>query len=354
LKFSIVAFNAGNGRPPADVYRENLEQARHAEELGFSTVWLTEHHFSDYALLGDPTLFGSALAETTSTIRIGTAVLVLPVHNAIRVAENIAFLDVLSGGRVDVGIGRGYQPKEFEGFQVPMDRTTDITAESVELITKLWTEESVSFDGEFYKLNDVQLYPRPVQDPHPPIWHAAVSPSTFSTLGKRGEKILTSPNFTPIPLIEQNFDAYRDELTANGFDPSDYDFPLMQQVYVGADHDAGYNVPREHSMRYYQSLGRLLPKEEDMVSKDYDFYKKVNSNIADLKYDFLYNNGVSFGDPAEVTERIQTLVDKVGLTHYIGWFNFGGMPHTEAMTSMERFATEVMPHFAAATSDAAV
>jgi natural product biosynthesis luciferase-like monooxygenase protein len=351
VKFSIVAFNAGNGRNPGDVYRENLEQARYAEELGFHSVWLTEHHFSDYALLGDPTLFASALAHTTTRIRIGTAVMVLPVHNPIRVAENTAFVDVLSNGRFDLGIGRGYQPKEFEGFQVPMDQSQALMDESIEIIQRLWVEESVTHHGEHFQLNEISLFPRPVQAPHPPIWRAAVSPGTFQTAGAKGHPILTSPNFTPVPLIKANFDAYREALTGNGFDPVDYEYPVMQQVFVGRDHEQGYELPREHSMRYYRSLGRLLPKDEDMVSKDYEFYKKVNRNVNELQYDFLYNNGVSFGSSEEVVQRIQHLVDEVGLTYYIGWFNFGGLPHAEVMASMERFASEVMPHFAAEPAD---
>jgi natural product biosynthesis luciferase-like monooxygenase protein len=346
VKFAMMAFNAGNGRNPADVYQENLWQARYAEELGFDAVWLTEHHFSDYALLGDPTLFAAVIAERTERIRIGTAVMVLPVHNPIRVAENGAFVDILSAGRFDLGVGRGYQPKEFEGFQVPMDRSQDILDESLEVIRRLWTQETVDFEGEFYQLHDVRLLPRPVQDPHPPVWLAAVSPKTFEVAGAKGQAILTSPNFTPIPTIEANFDAYRAALTANAHDPLRYEYPVMQQVYVGADHDAGYERPREHAMRYYESLGRLLPKEGDIVSSDYEFYKKVERNVADLRYENLYRTGVSFGSSEEVVARIQNLADVVGMTYFIGWFNFGGLPHREVVESMERFASEVMPHFA--------
>lgn len=346
MRFAMMAFNAGNGRNPADVYRENLEQSRYAEELGFDAVWLTEHHFSDYALLGDPTLFASALAETTTRIRIGTAVLVLPVHNPIRVAENTAFVDVLSSGRLDVGIGRGYQPKEFEGFQVPMDRSQAMMDESIELIKQLWTQDTVDFEGEFFQLKGFELFPRPVQEPHPPVWLAAVSPGTFERAGAAGQAILTSPNFTPIPLIQANFDAYRNALSANGYDVASYQYPVMQQIYVGTDHDDGYNRPREHAMRYYASLGRLLPSDDDIVSADYEFYRKVNQNVGDLRYDFLYQNGVSFGSSEEVVARITTLREALGMNYFIGWFNFGGLPHADVMKSMERFATDVMPHFA--------
>jgi hypothetical protein len=120
----------------------------------------------------------------------------------------------------------------------------------------------------------------------------------------------------------------------------------MQQIYVGSDHDDGYNRPRDHAMRYYASLGRLLPNDDDIVSADYEFYRKVNQNVGDLRYDYLYKNGVSFGSSDEVVERIGTLVEALGLTYLIGWFNFGGLPHADVMKSMERFASDVMPQFA--------
>jgi alkanesulfonate monooxygenase SsuD/methylene tetrahydromethanopterin reductase-like flavin-dependent oxidoreductase (luciferase family) len=260
---------------------------------------------------------------------------------------------VLSSGRFDLGVGRGYQPKEFTGFGVEMSESQAIFDESLEVIRRLWVEESVTFEGEFFQLNDIELFPRPLQDPHPPVWLAAVSPGTFQRAGALGQPILTSPNFTPIPMIQTNFDAYRSALTGAGFDPAGYEYPLMQQVYVGTDHDDGYDRPREHAMRYYASLGRLLPKDGEIVSADYEFYAKVQSNVDQLRYEYLYRNGVSFGSSEEVVERIQALVDVVGLTYYIGWFNFGGLPHSEVMASMERFAADVMPHFACGVVDAA-
>jgi natural product biosynthesis luciferase-like monooxygenase protein len=346
LKFALMAFNAGNGRDPATVYRENLELARLADELGFHAVWLTEHHFSDYSLLNDPTLFASALAVTTERVRIGTAVMVLPVHNAIRVAENAAIVDQLSGGRFDLGVGRGYQPKEFAGFGVDMADSQAIFDESLEVIRRLWADERASFEGQHYRFEDVELVPRPLQSPHPPIWLAAVSPGTFERAGRQGQAILTSPNFTPIDMIRDNFEAYRSALRDSGHDPTAFEYPIMQQIYVGSDERDGHDRPRDYAMTYYRSLGRLLPSDEEMVSSDYDFYKKVGRNVADLRYEYLYNNGVAFGDAEQVTGRIRTLAEATGMTYYIGWFNFGGIPHADAMRSVERFAEHVMPQFA--------
>ena len=218
VKFAMVAFNAGNGRDPADVYRENLEQARYAEELGFDAVWLTEHHFSDYALLGDPTLFASALAARRAASGIGTAVLVLPVHHPVRVAENTAFLDVLSSG----ASRRRHRPR------LPAERVRGLPGPDGAIagdLRRVDGSDRPALDPGGRRLPGRVLYaararavPASVQQPHPPLWVAAVSPGTFERAGVMGQPILTSPNFTPLPLIQANFAAYRDALTGSGFD----------------------------------------------------------------------------------------------------------------------------------------
>ena len=343
----MMAFNVGGyGRSPARVFKENLEQCVVAEELGFDAIWLPEHHFSEYSLVNDPLMFAVAVAQCTKRVRIGAAVLVLPVHNPIRVAENTAFVDVLSGGRLDVGVGRGYQPAEFLGFNVPYDQTSGVYQEALDFIVRMWTEATVDFEGQYFRGEGISLEPRPVQQPHPPLWRAAVSPSTFAAAGSRGETILTSPNFTPVSMLKDNFDTYRDALRAGGWDPAAFAYPVMQQTYVGSSAQDAFDTPREHAMAYYTLLGRLLPKAHEASGSDYEFYDRVRRNVNDLEYEHLFKSGVNFGHPAAVTDRLQMLMEIVGLNYYIGWFNFGGMDHAAVLRSMERFAEQVMPNFA--------
>ena len=343
VKFGMVAFNAGgHGRTPAAVFRENLEQAALAEELGFDSVWLVEHHFSDYALVGDPTVFAAALAERTRRVRIGTAVIVLPLHHPVRVAENVAVVDNLSAGRLDVGVGRGYQPAEFAGFGVPMEDSQDRFDEALRAIELLWGEPEVTFHGQHVRLDGVRLVPRPVQQP-PPIWIAAVSPPTYTRLGGEGRRILTAPNFTPLDLVRQNLDAYRSALATGGHDLATFDSPVMLQTYVGRSHEEGRERPREPAMGYYELLGRLLPREES-APPGYDFYRRVEANVRDLRYEQIYGTAC-FGSADEVRERIRRLRDEAGVTYLMTWFNFGGLPAGEVVASMERFATHAMPEF---------
>jgi natural product biosynthesis luciferase-like monooxygenase protein len=350
MKFGIFQLLPGAGRLPSDVYERNLEMARTAEQLGFYSLWVAEHHFSQYGLVNDTLLYLSAVAAQTSRIRLGTGVVVVPLHHPIRLAENVAFVDALSRGRLDLGIGRGYQPHEFIGFDVPQAESQARTDEIIAFAKAAWSQDEVDWDGPFFRANHVRLVPRPVQRPDPPLWTAAVSPGTFERAGQRGERILTSPNFTPIEMIKENFDTYRSALARSGHDPAAFDYPVMQQVYVAQDAARGFEEPREASMEYFSLLGRLLPSSvrsdgSGGADPSYDFYRKVSRNVTDLQYDFLFEHGVSFGDANRVADRIRQLEQEVGMNYFLGWFNFGSLDHELAMRSLRRFADQVMARF---------
>src|SRR6266508_2870106 len=172
------------GQSHAQVYANTLDECRLAEELGFHTVWLAEHHFSPYGIAPSLPVLAAAVACETRRVRIGTAVVVAPFAHPVRIAEEGAMVDILSGGRLDFGLGRGYQPAEFRGLAISMEKT----------------RERCTFEGEFYQVRDLCVLPKPVQKPHPPLWTAAVSPDTYTLAARRGLKILTSPAFTPFDI----------------------------------------------------------------------------------------------------------------------------------------------------------
>src|SRR2546428_5218355 len=195
----------------AGVYADALEEARLADELGFEAIWLAEHHFSPYGICPSLAVLAAAIARETRRARIGTSVVVAPFAHPVRIAEEWAMIDILSGGRLEFGLGRGYQPKEFVGLGASMDRTRERFDESLEIIRRAWTEERVTFAGEFYTLRDLAVLPRPLQRPHPPLWTAAVSPDTYKLAARRGLRLLTSPSFTPFDILRKNYDAYHAE-----------------------------------------------------------------------------------------------------------------------------------------------
>lgn len=350
MRFGMMQLvSGGYGRTESEVYRNNLELACLADELGFHSVWIAEHHFTDYGLVGNTMQYLTAVATMTERIRLGAAVVVTPLHNPIRIAEEVAFLDVLSGGRVDVGVGRGYQPREFAAFGISMDETRERFNESVEFLRKGWTsEEPFDWDGEFYRGQEIAILPRPVQCPHPPLWLACVSAATFEIAGSQGWQIMTSPNFTPIDIVQENFARYREALVAHGYSPATFEYPVMQQVYVGATDQAAYDEPRTASMDYFHKLSTLLPtaiKDAETGGESYEQLRRTQRKVADLQYDYLYENGVLFGSPERVIERVKFLEAEAGVDYLIAWFNFGSLDHDLAKVSLRRFAEEVMPAF---------
>jgi alkanesulfonate monooxygenase SsuD/methylene tetrahydromethanopterin reductase-like flavin-dependent oxidoreductase (luciferase family) len=347
MKFGIDHLFTWRGdRSQRDVLREAVDQTVLADRLGFDGCWLAEHHFSNYGIVGHLPTIAAALAEATERIRVGLAVAVLPFAHPLRLAEELALVDVASNGRLDVGVGRGYQPKEFAHFGIPFDEASARFAETLEIMQLAWTRESFSYDGKYFHFRDVSVFPRPIQVPHPPVLHAAVSSSTFERAGRLGVPILTSPNFTPIDMVRANFATYRKALADAGHDPSAFDYPMLQQIYVSEDPEEAREFPREYAMFFYETLSRLLPNvAEAEVPGDYQEYGKIQRNVERLRYDFLLEHGINVGTPDQVIERIKLLQQEAGVNYYIGWFNFGGMPHEKVKRSMELFASEVMPVF---------
>jgi alkanesulfonate monooxygenase SsuD/methylene tetrahydromethanopterin reductase-like flavin-dependent oxidoreductase (luciferase family) len=160
------------GRTERDIVHEQLTLMRAAETYGFDSVWPAEHHFTEYGYCASPALSLAALALETRRVRLGTGVVVLPLNHPLRVAEDFALLDLMSDGRVDLGVGRGYQPLEFTRYGVDQTRTREMFHEAVEVIRRAWTEETVTFHGAHYRFEGVPVRPRPLQRPHPPIWMA--------------------------------------------------------------------------------------------------------------------------------------------------------------------------------------
>ena len=196
--------------PEEDAARigQQIEQVCYAEQLGFSDVWLTEHYFTGESVYNDSLLFASALAMKTSKIRIGFAVVQTPFHHPVRLAVQLALLDNLSGGRIDVGIGKGtvYNEYEFVGHGLRSDDSRERMEESVEILQRVWREAPFTYDGKFHKVHVPELRPRPVQQPGPPLWRSVISPGSFTECGRLGVPILTAR--LPVERIKERWALY--------------------------------------------------------------------------------------------------------------------------------------------------
>jgi len=178
MKFSIFFIpSCAEGESYQEEYDNLMEQCVIADELGFDAAWVAEHHFSRVGMCPDALMVALAIAQKTKKIRVGTAISIVPFHNPIRLAEQAALVDVLSGGRLDFGIGRGSQPKEFQGFNIDPSESRERMHEGIEVMTRLLAGETLTYHGKYYSCIDTAIYPKPVQDPLP-IWISGTSPET--------------------------------------------------------------------------------------------------------------------------------------------------------------------------------
>lgn len=342
MKFGIMNLFPANGINDHEVLQDTLEEIQFADQLGFDSAWLAEHHFSRYGILGNPLLMGAAIASTTKRISIGTAVLVLPFHDPIRLAEDIATLDVLSRGRLKVGIGRGYQPLEFRGFNRVAEESRDVYSEVVEILHKAWTEDCWTFEGKYFRYQNMTVFPKPISPNGPTLLHATVSPDSYRERGLKGQSIITSPNFTPLPLMKKNFDVYKSSLVMSGFNPADFEIPFMQQVWCGQSRE-DLECAATAALTYYRSLNKVIPGSEEAIESEVKYYEVVRRNIDLLTLDKALTHGGNFGSVDKVVDNLGRLRDTLGVTHYIGWFHIPSIDRKMAMNAMENFATEVIP-----------
>ena len=349
MQFGVMnLFPLAEGESAHRIYEETLEEAVLADELGFDSFWLAEHHFSTYGVLGNPLLFGAAIAERTQRIKIGTAVMVIPFYDPVRLAEDAALLDNISGGRLMLGTGSGYQPKEFAGFNVDPNTSKERYNEIIDILRLAWSEDGWSYSGKFYQYEDISVFPKPIQQPMP-ILHAAVAPDSFTRLGTAGERLITSPNFTPLETMKKNFGLYHQALSDAGLDPASFERPFMQQVWCGPE-ETKREAAAQAALRYYKMVGKVIPGQQE--GRTYDdaktmaYYAAVKKGIDLLTLEQTLTYGGNFGSAQYTIDTLKVLEEEMGVDHYIGWFRIPSLDREQALDSMRFFAEQVMPAFA--------
>jgi natural product biosynthesis luciferase-like monooxygenase protein len=343
------------GKTEAQVVAEQLEILRAAEDYGFDSVWPAEHHFSEYGYCVSTALMLAALVPVTKRIRLGTGIVILPFHNPIRVAEEFALLDVMSGGRVDFGIGRGYQPHEFRGYGVDQTRSRGLFNESIEIILQAWTRERVNYEGVHFTIRDVPVRPKPLQKPHPPVWMAALTPPSFVQAGRMGFNLLCAPvfGFGGQSAAEQ-LASYRQALRDAGHDPAAKEIAALCMIYCADSTAAAQRDFGEPVIWYYRTFSKYIaPPPGEAPIKTYEPYAGVRDLAASVTWeDLLQAGAVVCGDPDHCVKRIKELQEIFGFTTLLCWTRLGGFDHRKVLRSMELMQRHVIPRFKAGAAPA--
>ena len=334
------------GKSENRIIHEQMELMRAAEEVGFDSVWPAEHHFTEYGYCASPALSLAAIAAETNRIRLGTGVVVLPLNHPLRVAEDYAFLDHLSNGRVDLGVGRGYQPLEFRRYGIDQTTTREQFDESLQVIRQAWTEGRVDFAGKHYRFDDVPVRPRPVQRPHPPIWMAALSPETFELAGRYGLNLLYGSVFglTPDAAGQRRTDYYRG-LKAGGHSPEGKQSGCLIMVYVADSMEQARAEFRDPVLWYYKTISKYVaPAKGSEAVPTYEMYTAFRDLAGAATWEMLLEReAVICGDPDYVGERLQKYQEIYGFTDLLCWTRLGGLDHRKVLRSMELMRDKVIP-----------
>ena len=333
------------GNDTAAWLRESLDLVEAAEAWGLDGVWLGEIHFNPVrSVLSSPVAMAGFLAARTRRIRIGTAIVVLPLCHPLRVAEDVALLDQLSEGRIDFGIGRSGAPRAYDALGIPYGESQARFAESLEIIRQAWKGERFSHHGQFFTFDDVLVGPRPYQEPHPPMRMVANSPETFALVGRLGLPLFAGLRDLSLEELGRHLAAYRAAWRAAGH-PGDGDVCLRIPVYAAPTEKAAYEEPYENITYFFRRHAELTRSGIGRNDTGPAARRQARlEEITGLTYDDILRTRVAFGTAPVLVERLGGIAAELGLSGIVAELNPGGLLSVEAMHRTLRVLThEVLP-----------
>jgi probable F420-dependent oxidoreductase len=317
----------------SELYRKHVDLAVEAEEMGFDTIWLTEHHFVDDGYTPSMVPLAAAIASRTKKIRIGTFVLLLPLHHPLHVAEQAATIDALSNGRFDLGLGQGYVPSEFRGFDIPREQRSRRLREGVEIIKGLFTENNFTYEGKHYTVRDATLYPKPTQQPHPPIWIGARSRAATERAARNGYHLAGTG--------AAQAEIYRQELRAAGRNPEDFHIAQLRFGFLGSKREKAWD-DCEFGLQYLLTrYGGWLAEASDVRGDEN--YRNVPA-VGELRQQAAHGDfDLIVGTPDDAIAQIEPMEEYS--THLAFGMELPGVEPKKIRKSMKLFAEHVIPHF---------
>lgn len=326
-------------------YTETIEQIVLADQLGFDTAWLAEMHFIPaYSIMPAPLIVGAAVAARTERIRIGIAVALLPLHDPIRAAEEAATLDILSGGRLDYGIGRGSISAHFDGFGIPMRERAARFDEAIDIIRMAWGPTPVTYEGQHFHYHEVNVEPKPLQRPFPPIRLAANSDESTERAIREGWSIMVSPVTALRQDLRRRLGAYLAGRNASGSPAHPGDIVWLTPIHVAEDGDRAREEARTSLETYFRVVAEASAAGFLKAGGDPANFPPVIQRFRTATYDDILRDIAIVGSPSEVRDRLMELEHDYGVGHVQTWFNAGGLiPHDLVQRSMRLFINAVRP-----------
>ena len=339
-------------------YQEHLDEMEYCEELGFEGVVFNEHHYSGYGMMPSPNLIAAALSRKTSRIKIGILGNVLPLrHHPVRVAEEYAMLDCLTGGRLIAGFVRGI-PAEYLWYHIDPNESRGRFEEAYELIMTAWSQPVWSYHGKFFHLENCALWPRPLQQPHPPVWIAARSSESIEWCVKQRKPV--AQVYQTTSQIEDTFNYYRKVALDGDWEVGPEQFILTRHIYVDETDEKARQLA-EPALRYFFTLlnrgfNQGSSQEADArqqiraalyTDRSFSYFRERNRERIDfskLSWEELDEAGfVIAGNPDTVARKLNGQMGQVGADHFMGMFHIGNLSHRKVLASLDLFKKEVMP-----------
>jgi len=336
-------------KPDVAVVQEHLQLGDLVEPLGFDSLWALEHHFTGYAMSPAPTQLLAYFAGRTRRIQLGTAVIVLPWHDPVRVAEQIALLDIMCGGRCLFGFGRGAASTEYEGFRIPMDEARPRFAEAAEIVVKALANESFEHDGQFFKIPRMSIRPRPMSNPERRFYASSVSPESAEVIAKLGFGMLMIMQ-NEWEKCRQDIDTFQAMSEQAGFVPK---APIiLTNVSCAETREEAQERAQKYLGRKWQSIDDHYHFSDGHLAnvKGYEAYGKTAKTYAKLKDPANLKKATDFyvsiqivGTPDDCLQQLGALQKVTGHEHLVAEFSFGNLPHHESEKNVRLFADRVLP-----------
>jgi len=309
MKVGVLQFFSWPGRhgPLEDVFARALERIEIMDRGGFDAVWLAEHHFTTFSVCPSVHMLGTLAAARTRRLRIGTAVSLAALYHPLRLAEEVALLDLLSGGRVNWGAGRGFAHSEFNAFGIPPEESTERFHEAVDIVLRAWTEEKLTFAGKHFTFDNIEVMPKPLQKPHPPVWMAATSESAVDWAASRGFSILMDPHASMADLGAKRR-RYGERLAAAGFADEGRDIPMARLIALAPTARAAEEIARRGAQWLIDAYaGPQHQTQKTMQApRTYGGKEPVQYYVDDV---------ILHGTPDSVVDQISRLRGEIGLNY---------------------------------------